>query len=120
MDKPNILIVEDNFLIALDIQELLTSAGFHITDTVASGEEAIKKTLELKPDLILMDIGLKGSMDGIEAVNRIRDHRNIPVIFLTGNSDQLRRRNIKDPYISKPFTTEELQELINSLLEHSV
>ena len=116
MAKPNILVVEDNFLIALDIQELLKSAGYQVADVAASGKEAISKAISLKPDLVLMDVGLKGNMDGIEAVKQIRQHSNVPVIFLTGNSEQLELENISEPHISKPFTTSELQGLISSVL----
>jgi CheY-like chemotaxis protein len=65
-----------------------------------------------------MDIGLKGSMNGIETVEKIRENFKIPVIYLTGNSDLLKQTNITDPCIVKPFEDEELKRLITSLLDN--
>lgn len=118
MIQSNILIVEDDMIIAMDIQERLESFGDSVPTIVTTGEEAISKTPELKPDLIIMDIGLKGSMNGIETVEKIRENFKIPVIYLTGNSDLLKQTNITDPCIVKPFEDEELKRLITSLLDN--
>jgi CheY-like chemotaxis protein len=118
MIQSNILIVEDDMIIAMDIQEGLESFGDSVPTIVTTGEEAISKTPELKPDLIIMDIGLKGSMNGIETVEKIRENFKIPVIYLTGNSDLLKQTNITDPCIVKPFEDEELKRLITSLLDN--
>jgi CheY-like chemotaxis protein len=118
MIQSNILIVEDDMIIAMDIQERLESFGNSVPTIVTTGEEAISKTPELKPDLIIMDIGLKGSMNGIETVEKIRENFKIPVIYLTGNSDLLKQTNITDPCIVKPFEDEELKRLITSLLDN--
>ena len=118
MIRSNILIVEDDMIIAMDIQERLESFGDNVPTIVTTGEEAISKTPELKPDLIIMDIGLKGSMNGIETVEKIREYFAIPVLYLTGNSDLLKQTNITDPCIVKPFEDEELKRLITSLLDN--
>ncbi|HEX3034133.1 MAG TPA: response regulator [Thermodesulfobacteriota bacterium] len=118
MTKSNILIVEDNMIIAIDIQDRLESFGYAVPTIATTGEQAIAKTAELKPDLIIMDIGLNGNINGIETVEKIRENFKIPVIYLTGNSDLLKQANITDPYIVKPFEDEELKSLIASLLDN--
>lgn len=116
MTKANILIVEDNFLIALDLQDIIERLGYSVSAVVSTGGQAIDKAIQLKPDLIIMDIGLKGEMDGIETINKIREHIAIPVLYVTGNKDQLVQHNITDPCIDKPFSSDEIQHFIVSLL----
>jgi DNA-binding NarL/FixJ family response regulator len=82
-----LMIVEDNMLIRMDLEESLVESGFEICATACSGEEAITKAIDVKPELILMDIGLKGEMTGIEAASILREKINVPIIFLSGNSD---------------------------------
>ncbi len=105
--KKQILVVEDEAVTAIDIQNTLQKLGYDVPATVASGEEAIVKAKEEKPDLILMDIMLAGQMDGIEAAKQIRSRFNIPVVYLTAHSDDeiLKRAKITEPfgYIVKPF-----------------
>jgi CheY-like chemotaxis protein len=72
MANANILVVEDDGIVALDIDSRLRSLGYSVSEIVSSGEEAVKKVQENKPDLVLMDIILKGEMDGIEAADAIR------------------------------------------------
>lgn len=83
MAKAKILIVEDEIIIAKDIQNTLKSLGYDAPAIAFSGEEAIKKTEEIQPDLVLMNIALKGEMDGIEAATEIRNRFTIPVVYLT-------------------------------------
>jgi PAS domain S-box-containing protein len=108
-----ILIVEDEIITAKDIKECLQDIGYMVLAIVSSGEEAIKKAEEANPDLILMDIVLKGEMDGIETAKQIRSISNIPIIYLTAYSDKniLERAKITEPfgYILKPFNERELQ-----------
>ncbi|MEX2641643.1 MAG: response regulator [Balneolales bacterium] len=118
MGKPHILIVEDNLIIALDLQEKVQKMGYAVARAVETGEEAIRAALVLDPDLILMDISLKGKMNGIEAVAEIREVRSIPVIYLTGNSEQLKQGGLNELYIDKPIHDEELRILIESTLFH--
>ncbi len=114
-----VLIVEDNIIIAIDIQGRIESFGYSVPAIVASGDEALVKASELKPDLVLMDIGLKGKMTGIEAGKKIREDLKIPVLYLTGNRNLLKQNNITDPCIDKPYNDLELKKLINQLLDSS-
>ena len=81
VSKANILIVEDEHIISLDIQTSLESSGYTVVGHADRGEDAVKKVREVHPDLILMDIGLKGELDGIEAATQIRTQFDLPVIF---------------------------------------
>jgi len=83
-----ILVVEDERITAEDIKSGLECAGYNVPALVSSGEDAIEKAGKLKPDLVLMDIKLKGKMDGIEAAEQIKYLYNIPVIYLTAYSDE--------------------------------
>ncbi|HEX3034957.1 MAG TPA: response regulator [Thermodesulfobacteriota bacterium] len=115
-----ILIVENEEVIAADIEEKLEDLGYNVSAIVSSGEEAIKKTEETRPDLVLMDIVLKGDMDGIESAKQIRTHFDIPVIYLTAYADDttLERAKITEPfgYILKPFEERELEAAIKMAL----
>ena len=116
MDNKNILVVEDESVVAMHIEESLEKLGYAVAAVVASGEEAVKKAEETRPDLILMDIVLKGEIDGIEAAGQIREKFNIPVIYLTAYADDaiLQRAKITEPlgYIVKPFNERELKSAI--------
>lgn len=116
MSNSRILIVEDEGIIAKDIQSTLNRSGYSVVGIASSGEEAIKKAMEIHPDLVLMDIVLKGAMDGVEAAEHIRDHFDIPVVYLTAYSDDttLQRAKITEPfgYILKPFQEKELYTTI--------
>ena len=116
MAAEKILVVEDERVVARDIEKRLKKLGYVVTLTVASGEEAIKKTAETRPDLVLMDIQLKGEMDGIEAAERIRTDFDIPVIYLTAFADEetLQRAKATEPfgYILKPFDERDLHTAI--------
>ncbi len=120
MAKVKILVVEDEYSVAEIIQDMLRSFGYDVPVTVSSGEEAIEETKKIRPDLVLMDITLKGKMDGIEAANQIRDRYNIPVIYITGHAEEnlLQRAKITEPfgYILKPFLAEELHTTVEMAL----
>ena len=111
-----IIIVEDEIIIALDLKLRLENLGHYVLDIIFNGEDAIKKTGETNPDLVLMDIQLNGEIDGIEAAQQIRDLYNIPFIYLTGSHDNtiLERIKITEPsgYITKPFDDTEIQNAI--------
>ena len=106
-----ILLVEDESTVALDIKNILESSGYEVPFIASRGEEAVKEAVKLRPDLVLMDITLKGSMDGIEAASKLII-LNIPVVYLTANSDNLTlKRATKVPtygYIVKPYNQKEL------------
>jgi two-component system response regulator LytT len=107
MSKTNILIVEDESIVAKDIQHSLKKLGYTVVGICSTGEDAIQKAEELKPDLVLMDIMLKDDMGGIEAAGQIRDKYNIPIIYLTAYADEatLNKAKVSEPYgyIIKPF-----------------
>jgi len=120
MAKGNILIVEDENIVALDIRNRLHHLGYNVCGIIGRGEEVFKKTEELSPDLVLMDIKLKGNVDGIEAAGMIRDSFNIPVIYLTAYTDEntLSRAKVTEPfgYVMKPFQDRELRAVIEVAL----
>ena len=120
MRKKQILIVEDERIVAADIKMSVEKLGFEVAATANSGEEAIQKALELKPDLVLMDVVLEGRMDGIKAASIIRASCKIPIIYLTAYSDDktLQRAKITEPfgYIIKPFQDRELHSIIEIAL----
>ena len=121
MTKANILIVEDEGIVAEDIQSILKDLGYGVVSVASSGEEAVKKAGGTRPpDLVLMDIVLKGDMDGIEAAKQIHARLNIPVVYLTAYADKktLERAKITEPfgYILKPFGERELYTNIEMAL----
>ncbi|MCX9012708.1 MAG: PAS domain S-box protein [Candidatus Methanoperedens sp.] len=123
MSEIQILVVEDESIVAEDIRRTLQAMGYSVPITVSSGEEAIKKVEEIKPDLVLMDIVLQGEMDGVETARQITSRSNTPVIYLTAYSDKttLERAKITDPfgYIIKPFKEKELKMAITiALFKH--
>jgi CheY-like chemotaxis protein len=107
MGKARILIVEDDSIVAMDIENRLKNFGYSVAGIANSAEQAIKKVEELKPNLVLMDIVLKGEMDGIEAAQIIRSRFDIPVVFLTAYADEemFERAKLTNPYgyILKPL-----------------
>lgn len=120
-----ILIVEDEMVISMEISATLQRLGYRISGLVMSGEEAIIHAGELQPDLILMDIRLKGEIDGIDAARRINELYDIPVVFLTAHSDDitLQRAITVQPsgYLIKPFHDRELYSTIElSLYKHDI
>ena len=111
-----ILVVEDEMLIGAKISMQLTNLGYEITGVVPRGEEAILHVQENKPDIVLIDIHLRGEIDGIETALSIQKHADIPVIYLTANSDEatFNRAKISKPFafISKPYKQLDLQRAI--------
>lgn len=125
MAGTNIMVVEDEIIVAKSIQERLDKLGYSVSTIVDSGEEAIKKAGETKPDLILMDIKLSGNIDGITAAEQIRHRFDIPVLYLTayGDNETLQRAKITEPYgyILKPLEERELQSNIEiALYKHKM
>ena len=110
--KKRILIVEDESIVAMDIRKMLLDSGYKITSIVSSGEEAISTVRQQKPDLILMDIVLKGKMTGIDASRIISQYFDIPIIYLTALSsdDSLLDTKNRESYgfLFKPFSVNEL------------
>ncbi|OYE06209.1 hybrid sensor histidine kinase/response regulator [Nostoc sp. 'Peltigera membranacea cyanobiont' 232] len=125
MTTAKILVVEDEAIVAKDLQYRLIKFGYTVPVIASSGEEAINKAVEISPDLVLMDIKLKGSMDGIEAAQEIYKYLDIPVIYLTAYADDktLERAKITEPfgYLLKPFKEKELRTNIEiTLTKHDL
>ena len=112
MNKTSILIVEDEIIIAADLENKLKQIGYDVAGIASQGAEAVEMARYRRPSLILMDIRLDGPMDGIETADTIRRRYDIPVIFLTAHSDRttLSRAKLAAPfgYILKPFEDREL------------
>lgn len=119
-DVPKILIVEDERVTAEHIRLTLQRLGYEVMAIVATGKTAIQRAGELKPDLILADIDLKGSMDGIEVATQARTRWGIPTVFLTafGDEETVRRARASEPfgYLVKPFAEQELHATIEIAL----
>ena len=115
-----ILIVEDEQIVAIAIEGHLQRLGYQVVGTAASGKEACEKAAELEPDLVLMDVRIKGPMDGIEAARRICGSRDVPVVFLTAYSDvdTVERAKLVEPYgyVVKPFDPRDLHTTIEIAL----
>ena len=111
-----ILVVEDEMIIAAKIAMQLTSLGYDVTGILPRGEEAIEHVKENKPDIVLLDINLKGNLDGIETATQIQQLHNIPIIYLTANADEGTFNKAKTTrpaaFISKPFKQLDLQRAI--------
>ena len=113
MPETKILIVEDEKILAMGLKKKLEKLGYHITDLTSSGAEAIESVKKIQPDLVLMDIVLKGAMDGIETAEFIVNLYDIPIIYLTAYADDemLARAEKTCPYgyILKPYKDSELK-----------
>ena len=120
MSNKSILIVEDDRIISMVLERTLLRNGYDIIGKVDTGEEAIAQCREQEPDLVLMDIQLKHEMDGITAMNRIREFSDVPVIYITGNSDALSRESAKETgyvdYLVKPIQTTALLGILEKTL----
>jgi CheY-like chemotaxis protein len=115
-----ILIVEDEVIIAMEIQARLETAGYVICGLETTGEDAILKAREQVPDLILMDISLRGPLNGLEAAVQIQSERDIPVVFISASVDEGALRRIQDVkpgrLITKPFEETDLLTSIRQSL----
>ena len=117
---PRILIVEDGLIMARDIERRLQSMGYGVVGLATSGEEAIKSVTHAKPDLVLMDVRLKGSIDGIQTAAKIHTLTDVPIVYVTAYSDDatLTRARQTEPfgYVLKPFEEKELRTTIEMAL----
>jgi len=125
MVKQAIFIVEDEAIVADDLRETLISLGYTVAGTAKSGEIALEKVKDLRPDLVLMDIHLAGKIDGVETAGKIHELYEIPVIYLTAYSDKalLDRAKVTEPYgyVIKPYDERELHSVIEmTLYKHSM
>lgn len=120
MKKPRIMVVEDEYVVAVDIQKALESLEYEVTAVVATGKGAIEKVEEIKPDLVLMDIVLKGEINGIETAGQIKSRFDIPVIYLTAFTSEeiVESAKTTEPfgYLVKPFNISNLRSAIEMAL----
>jgi|WetSurMetagenome_2_1015567.scaffolds.fasta_scaffold1454632_1 two-component system, response regulator PdtaR len=118
MSNFRIMIVEDNAIIAMGMERKIKSWGYTVGPVVFSGEEAVDASFREKPDLIIMDIGVKGDLNGIEAARSIKS-LEIPIIYVTGRDDAIEEALETVPYalLKKPVTHEVLKHKIRSALE---
>jgi PAS domain S-box-containing protein len=120
MKNIRIMVVEDEMIVAMSLEDDLRQLGYDVCASVDSGKDAILKANETKPDIVLMDVQLKGNMDGIEAATCIHQQLDIPIIFLTAYADTktLQRAKMASPfgYLLKPFDERELKTTIEMAL----
>ena len=125
MNKPSILIVEDEVIVASDLAIRLTQLGYEVVGTTPNGQEAIALAEKHRPSLVLMDIRLQGEMDGITTAQEIRTRFRLPVVYLTAyaESSTLERAKVTEPsgYILKPFEDRELATIVEiALYRHKI
>lgn len=120
MKQASIFIIEDEVIVAEDLRETLNSLGYTVIGSATSGEDALRKLETVRPDLVLVDIRLAGTMDGVETAGHIRDRFGYPAIFLTAHSENTNIARAKETgpygYIIKPFNDRELHSTIEMAL----
>ncbi len=121
--KPiNILIVEDELILAKDLARKLQRCGYEVVGIVDSGIKALAKVAETPPDLILMDIVLKGNLDGIATSQKIQANHQIPIIYLSSYSDRSTLKQAREThpkgYVVKPYNLQDVKATIESALSH--
>lgn len=118
-----VLIVEDESIVALDIRNKMRRKGHEVVGIASNGQEAIGLAIRMQPDIILMDVGLKGDLDGIETVRQLRLKFDTPVIYLTAFADAATkyRAEATNPsaYLNKPFDEDVLYQVVNTVLQGS-
>jgi len=112
-DARRILIVEDEGIVARDIEETVRALGYSVTDVTTNAADALEKAARNQPDLVLMDIRLKGEMDGVDTAIALQGRFGTPVIYLTAHGDEitLNRAEVTSPrgYLVKPFRKDDLR-----------
>ncbi len=120
MAKNKIAIVEDEGIVAMDISKCLTSLGYDVAFISDSGEKVLEIVKESQPDLILMDVELKGKLNGLETAKMLKEKYDIHIVFLTAFEDETTLNRIgelsPDGYLVKPFEDEHLQNTLNRVL----
>lgn len=120
MKKTSVLIVEDEVIIARDLAQTLTKLGYNVVGHCVKGEDSITMVEEKTPDIVLMDIMLKGEMTGIDAAKEIKKRFEVPIVYLTAYSDEdsIGRANTSGPsgYLVKPFKANDLRATIETAL----
>ena len=120
MPPAQILIVEDERIISAELTRRITRLGYDVVATVGSGAEAIERARESCPDLVLMDIGLPGGMNGLEAAGRIWEEMKIPIVYVTAYTDELTMEQVRTPQpvltVGKPFDVSQLGSILAQAL----
>src|SRR5215510_9328721 len=116
VDSRHVLVVEDERVVAKDLQRTLTNLGYEVPVTVANADDAIRAASERCPDLVLMDIRIKGERDGIETAEILKSQFDVPVVYLTAYADQqtVARAKLTEPhaYLLKPVKVDELRTAV--------
>ena len=124
MPNARLMVVEDERIVGLHLEFMLKSFGYDVVANVANGEQALQTIEETLPDLVLMDVGIEGEIDGIDTAARIPPSHNIAVVYLTSYSDEatLERARATKPYgyLLKPFSERELRATIEMVLDRPV
>ena len=120
--RTKILIAEDEAIFALSMQQVLTRSGYDVCELVSTGEQAIERVKQDNPDLVILDVILNGSVNGIEAALQIRSGSNIPIIFITGYEESELIERIKSvtssTYLIKPIVPKSLESAITQALQN--
>ena len=118
MTKKRILIVEDEAITAMDEEQIIHDLGYEVTGIARTGEDAVKLAQEGSPDLILMDVKLASKMTGKEAARIIKEHQDIPLIFVSASKDQM---ILNEGYVRvpKPYTSAILSRAVEAVLQQS-
>ncbi len=115
-----IIIVEDDLILSLLLEKQIQRLGYEVAAKIDNGEEAVEKIRKDNPDLVLMDIKLVGEMDGVEAIHHVRKFSDVPVLYLTGNSDEITKKRAKATkpiaYMVKPVDMTLLMKTIRNVL----
>jgi signal transduction histidine kinase len=121
MIKTKVMVVEDERIVALNLQRRLAKLGYEISSVVTSGSQALRHIEQDRPDIVLMDVNIEGDIDGIETASRIPEEYNLPVVYLTAYSEEvtLQRARTTQPYgfLLKPISERELHATIQMVLE---
>ncbi len=116
-----VLVVEDNFIIQMFLEEIISGMGHEILASTDNGREALAMSKTLSPDVIMLDIGLSGGLNGIELADIINEKYKIPFVFLTGNSDRITLEKAKSTgplhIITKPIDEDKLKTEFNIIIE---
>jgi CheY-like chemotaxis protein len=122
-EKGRVLIVEDDLLLSMVEERLVQKLGYCVVGKAEKGSEAVTKVAELNPDIVIMDISLKGEIDGIEAMQKIRENSCVPVIYLSGSADRYHYERAKKTnfidFLEKPITSNQLEKPLESALYES-
>lgn len=118
--KGTVLIVEDDMLLSMVEERLIKQLDYEVVGKVDNGSDAIDKVSELNPDILVMDISLKGDLDGVETMHQLRKNSSVPVIYLSGSADRYQKERAKKTgyieFLTKPVTAVDLKEPLSDAL----